>query len=74
MDIIKTLKDRDCHLNNFDMAIAIFGHEIEHGADSVSTFLLIMERLAMKMNGNDSETRPQKVENLILHDIADKKQ
>jgi hypothetical protein len=70
-DSVKTIKD--CQLSGFDLVIAIFGHEIEHGADPANVAIRIMERLREALNGLDSEIWAQKRENLILHELVNKK-
>lgn len=58
-------------MSAFAVAIAIFGHEIEHAADPANVTILANERRGTPIEGRDSEMLPRKKENEILHDLAD---
>ena len=63
------------NLSKFDMAVAVFGHEIAHSDNKNAQVRLIEEgRMEGKnLNGVNSEVIPQKTENKILREIAKNK-
>ncbi|TRW21460.1 RHS repeat-associated core domain-containing protein [Flavobacterium zepuense] len=67
-DSLKTIKDNN--MSAFSVAIAIFGHEIEHAADPANQKIRGNENRGTPLKGLDSEVMPRKVENTILHDLA----
>lgn len=69
---IETIKSNN--LSPFDMAVATFGHEIEHTKNyNVRILLIETKKLKQSLNGGDSENRPQKIEGNILKDLGKKR-
>lgn len=69
---INTIKENN--LTPFDMSVATFGHEIEHGTNENVKIRLIEDGLLKEpLDRRDSEFKPQKVEGEILKELANKK-
>jgi len=69
---INTIKENN--LTPFDMSVATFGHEIEHGTNENVKIRLIEDGLLKEpLDRRDSEFKPRKVEGEILKELAKKK-
>ena len=64
----KTIKDSN--MSVFEMAVAVFGHEIEHATNAN---VRVMEQENKGNFSQDSETKPQAVAGKIIQDLKQKK-